>query len=313
MNASPDVSVVMSVYNGADRLHETMESILSQERVSLEFIIVNDGSTDGSATILDCYANRDSRVQVLHQENQGLTLALIGGCAAARGEYIARQDVGDLSFSCRLVRQVSFLIEHPEAVMVACGTRVVGPLEEPLYETSQCGAELHEGLLDIRRIRGPSHHGATMFRRTSYEAAGGYRAQFIVAQDLDLWLRLAELGSCLAIPDVLYQAILLENSISAQRRSQQIRMARMATECAALRRQGFTDEGLLARGLEEGREIPLIPRVSGRLQAAKFYYFIARSLQRTEPERAMDYYRKSLGAWLLYPKAWLALLLCHTR
>src|SRR5262245_3000266 len=94
MNTVPDVSVVMSVYNGADRLHETIESILSQDGVSLELIIVNDGSTDGSEIVLDKYARREQRLRILHQGNQGLTRALIAGCAAARGEYIARQDAG---------------------------------------------------------------------------------------------------------------------------------------------------------------------------------------------------------------------------
>jgi glycosyltransferase involved in cell wall biosynthesis len=85
MSSLPDISVVMGVYNGADRLRETMESVLSQEGVSLEFIVIDDGSTDGSALVLDNYACHDARVRILHQENQGLTRALIKGCEAARG------------------------------------------------------------------------------------------------------------------------------------------------------------------------------------------------------------------------------------
>src|SRR4029079_15350055 len=105
MKAAPDVSVVMSVYNGAETLHETMESILSQERVAIEFIIINDGSTDGSDDILSQYARKDPRVRVIHQKNKGLTCALIRGCEEAKGEYIARQDVGDVSMPDRLRRQ----------------------------------------------------------------------------------------------------------------------------------------------------------------------------------------------------------------
>ena len=62
--------------------------------VELEFIVVNDGSTDKTGEILDDYARRDHRVRVIHQENTGLTRALIRGCDAARGEFIARQDAG---------------------------------------------------------------------------------------------------------------------------------------------------------------------------------------------------------------------------
>ena len=85
MSTNPDVSVVMSVYNGASNLAATMDSILSQEGVELEFIVVNDGSTDRTGEILDDYARRDGRVRVIHQENTGLTRALIRGCAAASG------------------------------------------------------------------------------------------------------------------------------------------------------------------------------------------------------------------------------------
>src|SRR6476646_3858644 len=102
MSSLPDISIVMSIYNGADRLHETMESVLSQEGVSLEFIIIDDGSTDGSGVILGNYARHDARVRMLYQENHGLTRALIRGCEVAKGKYIARQDAGDISLANRL-------------------------------------------------------------------------------------------------------------------------------------------------------------------------------------------------------------------
>src|SRR5262245_6785124 len=102
MTANCEVSVVMSVYNGASNLPATINSILSQEGVALEFIVVNDGSTDKTGEILDDYARRDNRVRVIHQKNTGLTRGLIRGCDAARGEFIARQDAGDISLPERL-------------------------------------------------------------------------------------------------------------------------------------------------------------------------------------------------------------------
>src|SRR5215472_5045758 len=102
MNGNPEVSVVMSVYNNAPDLARTLDSILSQEGVDFEFIVVNDGSSDQSGQILNKYAQRDSRLRIIHQENAGLTRALIRGCDVARGEYIARQDAGDFSLPDRL-------------------------------------------------------------------------------------------------------------------------------------------------------------------------------------------------------------------
>ncbi len=105
----PDVSVVMSAYNGSRDLAKSVDSILCQEGVNFEFIIVNDGSTDESPRLLEQYAAKDARVRVIHQENRGLTKALIRGCAEARGEFIARQDVGDLSLPGRLANELKLI------------------------------------------------------------------------------------------------------------------------------------------------------------------------------------------------------------
>ena len=95
--STPEVSVLMSVYNGARYLRAAIESVLSQQGVDFELLAVNDGSTDKSGSILDEYAARDPSVRVIHQENLGLTRALIRGCNEARGRFIARQDADDVS------------------------------------------------------------------------------------------------------------------------------------------------------------------------------------------------------------------------
>src|SRR5262245_39044227 len=127
MKTYPEVSVVMSVYNGASHLAATLDSVLSQEGVELEFIVVNDGSTDKAGEILDDYARRDDRVRVIHQRNTGLTYALIRGCAAATGEFIARQDAGDVSLAGRLASQLDVFKKNTKVVMTSCGSRFIGP------------------------------------------------------------------------------------------------------------------------------------------------------------------------------------------
>ena len=266
----PSVSVVTGVYNGGDLLPKAVDSILSQQGVSFEFVIVNDGSTDGTAAILDDYARRDGRVRVIHQENTGLTRALIWGCVTARGQYIARQDADDVSLPGRLARQAAFLDAHPEAVMTACGSRRSGPDGEVLHEVVQHGEELHEGLgrLTLAEVTGPSHHGAVMFRRSAYEAAGGYRAAFRVAQDLDLWLRLAEAGKCLAIPEIYYEGSWRLGAISHLRREEQLRTTEVLLECARARRTIGSDAAVLERWerersiqTERGAAVPAVNRV----------------------------------------------------
>jgi len=310
MNRKPEVSVVMSVYNGALRLPKTLDSILSQDGVDFEFIVINDGSTDESGNILDDYARRDDRVRVIHQDNTGLTRALIRGCALATGEFIARQDAGDVSFPGRLALQLGLLKSNSTVVMASCGTRFIGPAGEVLYEVCQHGDELHRGLqhIEVERLKGPSHHTSVMFKRKSYEAVGGYRPQFKVAQDLDLWMRLSEVGICWATPEVFCEARLDKNSISGSQRPAQVEATKTIAACAAARRRG-TDDGTVLEAWRtrqaNGRSRIWRPRT---LSHAQFCYFVASVLRHSNPARARYYYFKALRYWVLFPRAYLGLI-----
>ncbi len=123
---SPEVSVVMAVHNGVAFLRRTLDSVLAQDDVDFEFVIVNDGSSDGTATLLSKYTSKDSRIKVLSQENRGLTNSLIRGCGEARGLYIARQDAGDVSLPERLSYQLKMINQREDCVLVSCGTRFCG-------------------------------------------------------------------------------------------------------------------------------------------------------------------------------------------
>ena len=311
MNATPQVSVVMSVYNGAATLAATMDSVLSQEGVDFEFIVINDGSTDGSGAILDDYARRDDRVRVIHQDNTGLTQALIRGCVEARGEYIARQDAGgDVSLPDRLARQFAFLEANSDVVMTSCGTRFVGPEDEFLYDIIQQGDELQRGLEQLRidRVRGPSSHRSTMFHRTVYQAVGGYRPEFRVAQDLDLWMRMVEQGRCVATPEVLYQAVWQFGSISHLRRQQQVLASKAIFECRERRRRGESEQPVLDRLVADLalRKTRLRLSLPG-WTSARFNYFVGSLLARRDPQAARHYFREAVLAWPLHLKAWIKL------
>ena len=308
MSDTPDISVVMSVYNAAAQLRESMDSILSQEGVRLELIVVNDGSTNGSPTILEEYANRDSRVKILHQENEGLTRALIRGCAAAKGKYIARQDAGDISLPGRLIKQVNHLAETPNAAFVSCATRFVGPAGEYLFEVKREPREADDRLmtLDLDRIQGPSSHPSTVFSRVLYELVGGYRTAFYFAQDLDLWIRLGEVGRHIVMPEVLYQASFTLGSISGLYRKEQIETARLILECARLRREGKSEEP----GLQKARRIRRpAKRRHNRLGRARALYFIGVCLKKRKDPLAQDYFKQALLAFPFHVKSAARLLL----
>lgn len=307
MANAPLISVVMGVYNEADTLPRTLNSVLCQKEVNLEFIVVNDGSIDHSIEILGAYAAKDNRLKIIDQSNQGLTQSLIKGCEAAQGRFIARQDAGDVSMPGRLKIQLDTLLKHPEVVLVSGGTRYIGPEGEYLFEVQKSSKEADAALrsADVSTLRGPSHHGCTMFRRSDYIRSGGYRSQFKVAQDLDLWTRLIELGKHEVVQDVLYQASLLPGAISSTRRKQQVKNTEVIAECMALRLEGRDESEVLSR-LALNQNIPRA--ISQKWNEANFYYFVGACLVAKDPSRSAHYFECALRKNVLHIKALLRLV-----
>ncbi|HEY0327176.1 MAG TPA: glycosyltransferase [Allosphingosinicella sp.] len=205
--AIPAISVAMSVYNNAPFLAEAIESILAQSFGDFEFLIVNDGSSDGSAEIIDSYAARDSRVRPIHQENRGLVASLNRLIAEARAPLIARMDGDDVSHPERFARQVDFLTRNPAYGVVGAWATSIdergrvcdsGGLDQPAT---------HEGFLDAMKAKPLMCHPSVMMRTEVVRAAGGYRAAFRHCEDYDLWLRLAEHTQLCSLPErlILYR------------------------------------------------------------------------------------------------------------
>lgn len=312
MNGKPEVSVVMSVYNGASDLAVSVDSILSQEGVEFEFIVVNDGSSDNSGQILNEYAQRDSRLRIIHQENTGLTRALIRGCDAARGEFIARQDAGDVSLPNRLKSQASLLRDHPDCVLVSCWTDMIGPEGEFLYTRRGTGAAsspvsvLSPGA-ELGVIDGPTSHPSAMFRARQYFQCGGYRAEFYYSQDWDLWYRLASLGTFCTLQQTLCICRLALGSISGSRRHEQTKFAQLSKNAMLMRQGGKSDETALA----EARQLlsSLKKRTTQHNKSAA-NYFIGKCLLENGNEAAIRYLMSAVRENPLHLKAWVNLARC---
>jgi glycosyltransferase involved in cell wall biosynthesis len=303
---TPDVSVVMSVYNGARYLPAALKSVLDQRDVSLEVIAVDDGCTDESPSILERCASGDARLRVLRQENQGLTRALRRACGEARGEYVARHDADDLSEPDRLQRQVAHMAANPDAVLATCWASLVGPEDEvlDLWEPRADPEDLREGIHapTVSAVRNIIH-GTALFRRSAYAAVDGYRPEFALAQDIDLWLRLTERGSMVCVPNVLYRRRVTPGSLSARFGREQVELARIALELARARASGMPEAALLAQA---ARVAP--PARGGRpRQEAQGLYFIGKCLLDRRDARAGAYFREVLRRDPLHLKAWLAL------
>lgn len=310
ISTPPLVSVVIGVRNAALGIRETVDNVLSQEGVALELIVVDDASTDKTTEILDEFSTRDHRVRVIRQkEHGGLTKALISGCAAARGTYIARQDDGDLSLPSRLAREAAVLGRNPDVAFVSCWSRFRGPdleLLDPSYGTGKAVGPTW--LIDDSHpngvIDGPTHHGAVMFRRSAYEQAGGYRPEFYFGQDWDLWFRIAAIGMFEMIPEELYVARVLPRSLSGVHREQQFAIAEISRELITVRLRGESESGLLERAARIRPE----PNDRSRRSEAAGYYFLGESLRRWGHANARHYLREAIRLNPLHVKAWIRLL-----
>jgi len=306
---APELSIVMSVYNGEDDLDETLESILSQKGCDFEVIVVDDGSQDRSAEILAGYCGRHRRLRVLHQENQGLTRALIRGCEEASGRYIARHDVGDVSHADRLRLQREALDSDPDLTFVSCWTQFCGPAGEPLYVSrgqGQASRPIRILSQDRRRpfVAGPSHHASVVFRRETYEKVAGYREEFYYCQDWDLWGRLAEHGTFQMLEEVLYTARFLPGGISAQNRRRQRLLGKLQDEASWLRRSGKSEVPVLQRA----RAIrPSQGSRSSRRRTASGNYYIGSCLLANGDFAGLAYLRKALVLNPFSLKCWLRL------
>lgn len=203
MACIPVVSVVMAVHNGEKYLAEAVESILHQTFADFEFLIIDDGSTDGSVAILSAYAARDARIRLVSQAHCGLTKSLNAGIELAQGEFIARFDADDVSLPDRFDRQVSALRSDPSLVVI--GTKVELITDEGLYLGTRRNATEHNEIRKRLLLAdgGALTHPAVMIRRSALEAIGGYDETFSVGQDLELFLRLSEIGKLGNLPDTL--------------------------------------------------------------------------------------------------------------
>ncbi len=232
----PQISVIMSVYNGSRYLNESIASILSQTFTDWEFIIINDGSTDNSESIVQGWQNRDERIKLISRGHKGLTISLNEGLSYAQGEYIARMDADDIALPDRFAKQVAFLDENPDHVAVGCRMLVIDPEGMPIFTCSRLTTHEEIDAAYMAGQAGIIGHPAVMIRRRVIESIGGYREQFTYAQDRDLFLRLAEVGKLANLPDTLMKFRLNAKSMGHTQRSEQKRCANLATIEAHQRR-----------------------------------------------------------------------------
>lgn len=232
----PIISVVMSVYNGQQFLDSAVESIINQTFTDFEFIIVNDGSTDGSFAILKEYAQRDCRIRLISRENRGLTASLNEGIANARGEWIARMDADDISLPDRFAKQLAWLQKTGADI---CGgwVKLTGTWFHRVWR--------YHGSSDAIRLKllfGSAFAHPTVMLRSSVAKLNPYSEKANYVEDYELWTRLAQLGVKMTnYPGVVLRYRIHPGQVTSIRQKQQREnMVRIFQEYSA----SFFDDNL---------------------------------------------------------------------
>lgn len=208
MSTVPPLSVVMPAHNVGRFVDEAIESVLHQTYHEFEFVILDDASADDTAERLRAWEKRDPRIRLFSSS------ARLGPAGSsnfvvekARAKLVARMDADDIARPERLARQMELLAENPEVVLV-------GTLGETINAAGCVVRDADQGRLVRASALAPFGHSSILFRRDAFERIGGYRAAADKWEDIDLYLRLAEVGTIL----VLRQPLMRHRQSSASTR-----------------------------------------------------------------------------------------------
>ena len=207
------ISVVMPVYNAEKYLPMAIESILKQSFRDFEFIIIDDGSNDGSSDIIRKYEKEDARIRVFKQKNLGLVKTLNRGIKLSRAKYIARMDADDVSFSDRLKLQYDYLNLHSKVGLIGGQVNFINENGEVVNEILPRPIDDY----DIKMISGyrtALAHTAVMYRKSLINKVGQYEADKFLAEDHDLWCRIAKVTELHNLPQIVASYRILQEGVS---------------------------------------------------------------------------------------------------
>ena len=185
----PDISVIMSVYNGETYLDEAIESVINQTFQNWELIIINDCSTDSTGDILNRFALKDERIKVHTNEvNLKLPSSLNKAISLCQGKYIARMDADDICLPQRLEKQFKFMEENKDVSLSSCRFMTV---KNGVYASGGAGGRCdNHSIRSILLISNPILHPGVIAKAEVMKDLG-YDTSLTCTEDLELWTRLA--------------------------------------------------------------------------------------------------------------------------
>jgi glycosyltransferase involved in cell wall biosynthesis len=317
MENIPKISVITPVYNNEKYLLQCIESILSQMFKDFEFIIVDDGSEDGTSDILQEYAKKDPRIRIVkNDKNRGQAYSMNAGFKETRANFIAVMDSDDIAKPQRLERQLNFLETNKE--YGGCGSFQV------LIDENGDQIEIKDMFQEEGEVKDLMHnlsnlsHSTCMFRREVFERTGGYRDAFKRAQDIDLFLRVSREYKIYNIPELLLEHRISIDRATMKDRKKQMLYVELARRLALQREE--TGEDVLQGGDMDSfqklkREIFGLQWQPRWMETSSNYLYWAHRMYHRGPiEYAKKLIRESVKYNPLNLKAWFYMLfLCSNE
>lgn len=263
---TPEISVLMPLYNGSRWLRQAIESIGIQTFHAYEFIIVDDGSTDASLEIVQQAADMDPRISVHGQAHLGICAALNKAIALARAPFLARMDADDVADPSRLGKQLAFLNSNPTVAAVGSWARTIDAQGHMLGQLTPEAQP--DRLRQVLRRQNPFVHASMMIRATAIWDVGGYREILEGAEDYDLWLRISERADIANLPEFLLQHRRHAASATRMKHLAQLLAARLARDAAARRCSARPD--ILDR-LQPPLSLPALHKITELQPAVAIY------------------------------------------
>ena len=183
MMGSPLISVVMPVFNSEQYLDKSIKSVLEQTYDNFEFLIINDGSTDNSNSIIKKYQSHDKRITIFKQENKGVTKSLNNGIKYSKGRFIARMDADDICHPDRFKMQLNWFHINKDIDVLGSQVEFIEKNGNIIKPSNQL--PLDDLSIKWELIFGtPLIHPSIMIRKSVFEDFGLYNESYLFAQDL---------------------------------------------------------------------------------------------------------------------------------
>lgn len=232
----------MSNFNGEKWISQAIESIINQTFRNFNLIIIDDGSTDESVKIINSFS--DQRIHLVRNKNIGLTNSLIYGASLGCSKWIARIDSDDICHKERFEKQINFLNNNKEVILLGSNFKLIDEngkiLKKKIYRYDD--KRLKKNLLNMGKF---FPHSSSIFRRDCYQNVGGYNKYIKKSQDYDLWLRLINQGSFYIHSDLLVSIRIHNKQISYLNKKDQFFYSNMSQTLFWIRKFNQSDPSKL--------------------------------------------------------------------